>query len=53
MANMDEDSMMNYDSSQGNGHRDNILDPGFTWVGIGISYDSVTQTYYLAEDFSG
>ncbi|TPR13105.1 CAP domain-containing protein [Apilactobacillus timberlakei] len=53
MANMDNDSMMNYDQDQGNGHRDNILNVNFSKIGIGTSYDSKSQSFYLSEDFKG
>ncbi len=34
------------------GHRDNILDPAHTHVGIGMSYDPATGQFVLAQEFT-
>jgi uncharacterized protein YkwD len=34
------------------GHRDNILDPAHTHVGIGMAYDSSTGQFRLAQEFT-
>ncbi len=53
MADMDNDAMMNYDSDQNNGHRNNILSHDYQQVGIGAYSVPGTDNYYLAEDFRG
>lgn len=51
MANSDSaadammDAWINHDSCQGNGHRDNILNPQYDRVGIGVAFDGL---YYIA-----
>jgi uncharacterized protein YkwD len=45
-------SMMNNDlQCCNNGHRDNILNPQFTKVSIGIAYNDVTGAVFFVEDF--
>ena len=52
MANMDNNGMMYHDAGSHWGHRENILNRDFHYVGIGTYHDPNQNMYYLAEDFS-
>ncbi|UQS86142.1 CAP domain-containing protein (plasmid) [Nicoliella spurrieriana] len=47
-------SMTYADASDSNwGHRENILNPNFTNIGIGVTYDSNKNCFYIAYEFTG
>ncbi len=43
------DGLMNHDSCQGNGHRNNILNPQYSKIGIGVAYNG--KEYVATQDF--